>query len=177
MLTFRDLPDRAVPKSTKKKTKKRTRDELVYRWAVTGDVPHIHQLVNKFARRRLMLGRSLGELYEMVRDFVVCEKKGRILGCGAIKVVWDDLAEIKSVAVDPRNQGKGIGRKIVGMLNEDAKRFGVERTFVLTFKPEFFAKMGFEEVEKEELPHKIWTECIRCPMFPNCDEVAMVRKI
>ena len=156
---------------------KRKRDELVFRSARVEDVPGIHKLINRFARQGKMLGRSLPELYEMVRDFVVCIKNRRIIGCGAIRVYWEDLAEIKSLAVDARNQGKNIGGRIVTMLEEEAARCGVEKTFVLTFAPGFFGKLGYAETEKENFPHKIWADCVKCPHFPDCKEVAMIKTV
>jgi amino-acid N-acetyltransferase len=156
--------------------KKKTKGP-VFRSAVVDDVPAIHKLINKFARRERMLARSLGELYEMVRDFVVCEQNGRVVGCGAIRVFWSDLAEIKAVAVDGRYKQRGYGRMIIEQLHQEAKRCGVKRTFVLTFVPEFFGKLGYQEVEKGQLPHKIWSECVKCPQFPDCKEVAMVREV
>jgi amino-acid N-acetyltransferase len=124
-----------------------------------------------------MLPRSLNELYENIRDFLVYEEKGRVLGCCALHVAWDNLAEIKSLAVVKPKQRKGIGRLLVKSAIEDAKRLGAERVFALTYTPLFFKKLGFKSVEHSELPHKIWSECIRCIKFPDCDESALMIEI
>jgi amino-acid N-acetyltransferase len=141
--------------------------------AKISEVPGIHKLVNTFAGEGVMLARPLSEIYENIRDFVVVRKGKRILGCAALHVMWSDLAEIKSVAVDKDMQGQGIGNLLVQAMIKDAVDLGIDTVFCLTYKPEFFKKMGLQEVEKMTLPQKIWTECYRCSKFPNCDETAM----
>jgi len=141
------------------------------------EVPRIHKLVNSFAGRGEMLARPLSEIYENIRDFVVVRKGKRIVGCAALHVLWSDLAEIKSVAVDEEMQRQGVGNKLVTACLQDAAGLGIETVFCLTYKPKFFEKMGLKEVEKMTLPQKIWTECYRCSKFPNCDETAMTIKI
>lgn len=141
--------------------------------AKISEVPGIHKLVNNFAGRGEMLARPLSEIYENIRDFVVVRKGKRILGCAALHVMWSDLAEIKSVAVDEELQHQGIGNHLVTAIIKDAEELGITTVFCLTYKPEFFKKIGLKEVEKMSLPQKIWTECYRCPKFPNCDETAM----
>ncbi len=141
------------------------------------EVPRIHKLVNSFAGRGEMLARPLSEIYENIRDFVVVRKGKRIIGCAALHVLWSDLAEIKSVAVDEEIQRQGVGNKLVAACLKDAEELGIETVFCLTYKPKFFEKMGLKEVEKMTLPQKIWTECYRCSKFPNCDETAMTIQV
>jgi amino-acid N-acetyltransferase len=141
------------------------------------DPPEILALVNEFANRQLMLARSLNEVYESLRDFFVWREDGRILGCAALHISWQGLAEVRSVAVRDDAQGRGIGRALVeGCLNE-ARELGIKRLFVLTYLPEFFQKFGFVPYLKEKLPHKIWADCLNCPRFPDCDEVALIRDL
>jgi amino-acid N-acetyltransferase len=143
------------------------------RKARVGDVPAIHQLINHYARRQRMLAVSLSALYERVRDFFVAEEDGEILACGALNITWEDLGEIRSLAVGEAARGRGFGRAIVQACLEEARQLGLHRLFVLTYETEFFGRFGFAEVNKEALPHKVWNVCINCPHFPNCDETAM----
>ncbi len=145
--------------------------------AKISEVPRIHKLVNTFAGRGEMLARSLSEIYENIRDFVVVRKGKRIIGCAALHVMWSDLAEIKSVAVDEELQRQGVGNELVTFLLKEAEELGISTVFCLTYSPKFFEKLGLKEVEKMTLPQKIWTECYRCSKFPNCDETAMTIKI
>jgi amino-acid N-acetyltransferase len=147
------------------------------RRAGVGDVPHIQRLISRYAAREEMLARSLNEIYEGLRDYLVAEHEGQVIGCAACHVVWDDLAEIKSVAVAEAWQGKGVGKRLVETCLEDARGLGVARVFVLTFRPEWFRGRGFTDVDKAQLPHKIWTDCINCPKFPDCGEVALIRAL
>lgn len=122
-----------------------------------------------------MLHRSLGEIYENIRDFYVAEDEdGHILGCGALHVCWAHLAEIKSLAVSEAAQGRGIGKQIVLNCVEEARELGLRTVFALTYRPEFFARAGFRVVDKATLPHKVWNECLRCPKFVGCTEIAVV---
>jgi amino-acid N-acetyltransferase len=141
------------------------------------DVPAIQRLVNQFADRGEMLPRSLSEIYENVRDYVVVERDGEIAGCCALHVTWGDLAEVKSLAVRDDLRGGGLARQLVEACLGEAGRLGLPRVFVLTYLPAFFARFGFCQVEKSELPQKVWSECIRCPKFPDCGEVGMVRDL
>jgi len=150
-------------------------DDWVMRSAVATDAPAIHKLINGFADRKRMLARSLSELYDNIRDFLVCEDNGVIVGCGAGHVVWEDLAEIKSLAVAEEYWGHGVGTSLVADLEGALAAIGIRRVFVLTFVPPFFERMGYSEISKERLPHKIWGECIRCPFFPDCNEVALMK--
>jgi amino-acid N-acetyltransferase len=137
------------------------------------DVPQIHKLINTFAGRGEMLARPLSELYENIRDFFVVRKGKKIIGCAALHVMWSDLAEIKSVAVDAELQKQGVGNQLVAACLDEARGLGISTIFCLTYKPGFFGKFGLKEVDKMTLPQKVWTECYRCPKFPNCDETAM----
>lgn len=143
------------------------------RSARPADVPAIQHLVNAFAADGLMLSRTLSELYENLRDFLVYEQDGQVLGCTALHVIWDNLAEVKSLAVDPALQGKGVGSDLVRAALDEARRLGIPRVFALTFRAHFFERLGFHAIDKHELPQKIWGECIRCPKFPDCGEQAV----
>ena len=144
------------------------------RKATLDDVPEMHRLINHFAKQELMLSRSRGDLYENLRDFTVVEEGERVVACGALHIVWDDLAEIKCLAVAQDHQKQGFGRAIVRSLLEEARNLGVTRVFCLTYQRPFFVGLGFEHALKESLPHKIWSECIRCAKFPDCDEEAVI---
>ncbi len=139
------------------------------------DVKKIQQLVNFYARKNEMLPLSLSDLYDRIRDFYVYEKNGRILGCGALHICWDKLAEIRSLAVQKGRQKKGIGRQIVKMCLAEAKDLGLEKVFVLTYRPEYFRQFGFKDTDKYQLPHKIWTDCVKCVHFPDCTEDALIK--
>jgi len=141
------------------------------------DIKKIQELISYFARQDVMLPRSLNELYESIRDFWVDEEKGRITGCVALHISWDDLAEIKSLAVTKNSQGKGIGRDLVLACLQEAEVMGAKKIFVLTYKPEFFKKLGFKRIKTSALPHKIWAECINCCKFPNCQEIALQKNL
>ncbi len=147
------------------------------RKAVISDVKKIQALINHFASEDLMLARSLNELYENLRDFWVVELNKRIVGCCALHVSWDDLAEIKCLAVEKRHQKKGLGKELVATCLEEARRLGSKKVFVLTYKPAFFKQFGFRKVKHAELPHKIWAECIKCSKFPNCQEISLLKAL
>lgn len=142
------------------------------------DVPKMQEVVNRFADQGEMLHRSLSELYETVRDFLVIKHEdGSIAATAALHVLWDDLAEIKSVAVTEALQGQGIGAFLTEKCAEDAASLGLETVFVLTHKPGFYEKLGFERADVLNFPRKVWSECIRCPKFPSCNEIAMSRPV
>lgn len=147
---------------------------LTPRKATVEDVPSLQKLINHFASQNAMLHRSLNELYETIRDFYVIENNGVIIACSAIHVTWDDLAELKCVAVSESAQGQGYGRAVVEKSLEEAKALKLRRVFTLTYRPEFFSKFAFQIVDRNTLPHKVWGECIKCHKFPNCNEVAMI---
>lgn len=144
------------------------------RKAQIADVKNIQKLLMTFANRGDMLSRSLSELYESVRDFYVVEENSVLLGASALHIVWEDLAEVRSVAVMEDSGRKGIGGRLVEACIAEARDIGLRRIFCLTYKPDFFAKHGFRLVDKSELPHKVWGDCIKCPKFPDCDENAMI---
>jgi len=142
--------------------------------ARVSDVPQMHKLINYFADRDEMLARSLSEIYENIRDYFVVRQGERVIACVALHVSWSDLAEVKSLAVADDTQRQGIGDQLVEACLKEAKELGIPTVFCLTYKPAFFEKCGFSQVDKAELPHKVWGECYRCPKFPNCDEVALI---
>lgn len=144
------------------------------RKAQISDVKEIQKLLITFASRGDMLSRSLSEIYESLRDFYVFEEGGIILGTAALHIVWDDLAEVRSVAVAEDVGRKGIGSQLVQACIAEARVIGLKRIFCLTYKPDFFGKHGFHLVDKSELPHKVWGDCIKCVKFPDCDENAMI---
>jgi len=144
------------------------------RKARISDVPAVQRLVNSFADRGDLLHRSLNELYENLRDYFVIEDETEIVGCCALHVNWEDLAEIKSLVVSEVAQGEGLGKRLLEACVGEAHDLGVARLFALTYKPGFFEKNGFQRVDKADLPQKIWTECVRCPKFPDCGEEALV---
>jgi amino-acid N-acetyltransferase len=151
---------------------------LKTRPARVGDVPAICELIRTFAERKLMIRRSLGELYESIREFVVAEDDdGTVIGCAALHVFWDDLAELKCLAVSEKAQGRGIGRKLVEACWDQAHALEIPTVFTLTYVADFFEKCGYHRIDKADLPHKIWNECVRCPLFPNCHEVALIRSV
>ncbi|MGA2775848.1 MAG: N-acetyltransferase [Candidatus Omnitrophota bacterium] len=139
------------------------------------DIKQIQALINVFAKKDLMLSRSLNELYENLRDYWLYEDEGRVIGCAALHISWDNLAEIKSVAVAKAHQEKGIGGQLITACLNEAKSLGAKKVFVLTYKPQFFKKFGFKQIKQSELPHKIWAECINCCKFPNCREIALLK--
>ncbi|MFW6188848.1 MAG: N-acetyltransferase [Planctomycetota bacterium] len=137
------------------------------------DPPRIVSLVNRYADRQLMLPRSLNDTYESLRDFFVCRQDGRVIGCAALHVSWEGLGEVRSLAVADEAAGRGVGTELVESCIEEARQLGMNRVFVLTYIPGFFERFGFEQYAKENLPHKVWADCLNCPKFPDCDEVAM----
>ena len=149
----------------------------VLRKAKPKDAVKIHELVNEYAKEGLLLPLSLNKLYDNIRDFWVYEENGEIVGCAALHIVWEDLAEIRSLAVKREHHKKGIGKKLVLQCLEEAKEYNLKRVFVLTYQVEFFKKMGFHELDKRLLPHKVWSDCINCPKFPTCDETAMIKEL
>ncbi len=149
------------------------------RKAVVTDVKAIHKLITEQAASGSLLGRAMSELYSQVRSFTVDtdDGTGEIIACGALEVIWEDLAEIRSLAVATERQGASIGTAILSSLLNEAKQMGVVRVFVLTYRPSLFERHGFNQIEKSSLPHKIWADCIRCTKFPECDEIALMRDL
>ena len=138
------------------------------------DVEAMMSLINHFADQGLMLPRSRNSLYECLREFLVMEDQDRIIGTGALHIIWNDLAEIRALAVLEEYQCQGVGRSLVSALLEDARVIGCPRVFTLTYQPGFFERCGFAMMKKEDMPHKVWKECVHCVKFPNCDENAMI---
>lgn len=138
------------------------------------DVPQMHRLINYFASKDLMLARSLSEIYENIRDYFVVRNADNVVACAALHIDWSDLAEVRSVAVAEDCQKQGIGERLVMACLEEAKVIGITTIFCFTYQPDFFKQLGFADIDKMELPRKVWTDCYRCPKFPNCDEVALV---
>ncbi|NCO38049.1 MAG: GNAT family N-acetyltransferase [Armatimonadetes bacterium CG_4_10_14_3_um_filter_66_18] len=148
--------------------------DIEIRSATVRDVKAIHRLLNEYATQRLLLPRSLNELYEGVRDFFVAAEGERILGCCALEVAWENLAEVKCLAVASECQGRGVGRQLVERALADSAALGITAVFCLTYQVEFFTRLGFVVIDRERLPHKVWGDCLHCPKFPDCDETAMV---
>lgn len=149
---------------------------MIYRKAKFDDIEAIFNLVSNYANQGIMLQRSRNSLYETLRDMIVAvSDDGEVVGVGGLHIIWDRLAEVRTMAVSPKMTRHGIGAEIVKRLIAEGTELGVEKFFTLTYKPGFFQTLGFETITKEELPHKVWKECIDCPKFPNCDEIAMVR--
>ena len=150
---------------------------MIYRKATFDDIEQIFALVNDYASDGIMLARSRNTLFETLRDMVVAveETTGEVLGVGGLHIVWDRLAEVRTMAVSPAHTRKGIGAGIVTRLLEEGRAIGVTKFFTLTYKPGFFQTLGFHTVAKETMPPKVWKDCIDCPKFPNCDEIALIR--
>ena len=146
------------------------------RKAIIGDVGRIQALVNHYASKETMLGLSLSEIYDQIRDFTVAEgPRHTLIGVCALHVIWDDLAEIRSLAVDPKIRRRGVGRSLVEHCLEEARGLQIPKVFALAYQAEFFRRIGFERVDKAELPHKVWRDCLKCTKFPNCDETAVLK--
>lgn len=152
-------------------------DSVRIRKALVKDVKAIHKILTQYASQDLLLPRSLSELYNHLRDHFVVEPedgKNEILGVCGLGICWEDLAEIKSLAIREKYQGKGYGVKLVKACLEEARALGLRRVFTLTYVPGYFVLLGFREVEKSNLPQKIWADCLNCPKFPDCSEVALM---
>ncbi|MCA8951897.1 MAG: N-acetyltransferase [Planctomycetes bacterium] len=151
--------------------------EIQVRPARVDDAKPILTLVNELALKQVMLPRSPASVIENIRDFLVAEVDGKLAGCGALAITWTDLAEIRSLAVAPAEQKRGVGRALVDALVADAERLGLPRLFAFTYVPGFFTRVGFEICQHEDLPHKVFNDCRHCPKFLACDEIAMTRVI
>lgn len=147
---------------------------LVADQAQLGDVPAIQRLIQHWAGATGdVLPRSEGEIYGTLRDFVVLRDEGRLLAAGALHIEWKDLAEVKSLVVDPSQQGRGLGRVVLEALLDEARRLGLRTVFALTTTPAFFERVGFQQAAVSSFPRKVWNECFRCPKYANCDEIAL----
>lgn len=138
------------------------------------DVPRISDIINSHAELGKMLFKSYAQLFENIRDFAVYEDGGQVLGCVAVSVIWADLAEVRSLAVDNSFRGRGIGKQLVQWCVDETRRLRIRKLMSLTYEKEFFEKFGFVVVEKDSLPLKVWSDCVRCPKNDHCDEIAMV---
>jgi len=145
--------------------------------AKISDVEAISSLINSYAERDRMLFRPLADIYENLQAFTVAELDGSVVGCCALQIIWSDLAEIKSLAVEEAHTEKGIGKMLVASAAEQACGLGLSKVFALTLNPAFFQKIGFSVVEKDALPMKVWSDCAKCPKQQNCDEIAVVKTI
>lgn len=146
--------------------------------ACMNDVKSIHILLNHFAAKSLLLGRSISSLYDHLRDFIVyCDNDGRVIGVCALHITWENLAEIRSLAVLEEFQTRGIGAQLVAACLAEARELGIAQIFTLTYQAGFFRKQGFADVDKRDLPHKIWSDCINCHKFPDCDEDALLYRV
>ena len=139
------------------------------------DVPTIRTLISTYSEQGEMLPKALMEIYEELRDFFVCtDDNDEAIGCCALHLFWEDLAEVRSLAVKESDMGQGLGAALVEACINEAEELGIGRVFTLSGKPAFFEKQGFEQVDRSELPHKIWAACVKCVKFPDCDETALV---
>ena len=141
------------------------------------DARAIYALINSYAERDRMLFRSMADIYENLQAFTVAELDGNVVGCCALQIIWSDLAEIKSLAVDEAKIGSGVGRALVTAATDQAAKLGLPRVFALTLNPDFFEKLGFKVIEKETLPMKVWSDCAKCPKQQNCDEIAVIKAV
>jgi amino-acid N-acetyltransferase len=141
------------------------------------DAAEIHTLVNQFAQRGDMLPRTPAEVYENLRDFFVLRDGRQLLACVALHIMWEDLAEVRSLAVREESQAQGLGAILVQACVEEARSLGLTTLFALTYRPAFFEKLGFSQADVMSLPRKVWNECYRCPKFPGCNEIAMVMNL
>ena len=146
-----------------------------------GDVKKIYKLLQYYADKDLLLGRSLSSLYDQLRDFSVYvenvqddSEQEKLIGVCALHICWENLAEIRSLAVIDEFHGKGIGRQLINKALDEADSYGITRVFTLTYQPDFFRKLGFRDIDKSELPHKVWSDCINCSLFPDCNEEALI---
>ena len=145
--------------------------------ATIHDVPRIQEIINSHAELGRMLFKNYAQLYEDLRDLVVYEYGDDVVGCSALGIIWADLAEVRSLAVDDKFRGRGIGRRLVEWCIDEARRLQIRRIMSLTYEQAFFAKLGFDVVPKDTLPLKVWSDCVRCPKRDGCDEIAMVREL
>ena len=143
--------------------------------ATIHDVPRMQEIINSHAQFGKMLFKSFAQIYEGLRDFAVVEADGEVIGCAGLTIIWADLSEIRSLAVDTAHHGRGVGRRLVEWTIDEARRLGIRKIMSLTYEQRFFERLGFEVVPKETLPLKVWSDCVRCPKRDGCDEIAMIR--
>lgn len=147
---------------------------MTIRKAQLSDVPVLFDMINHYAAEKVMLPRTLADLYENVWEFTVAEEDGRVLGCGALKLYSAQLAEVRSLCVAPGLSRRGVGRQVLESVLEEAEAMHLKTVFALTLTPEFFAKFGFREVPRESLFMKVWRDCLRCERHSRCQEKAFV---
>ena len=144
------------------------------RKANVNDVKEIYNLISEYSKKGVLLERTMSNIYDNIRDFFILEKDGKTAGIGSLHVCWEDLGEIRSLCVKEKYLKRGYGTKLVEACLKDAVDLKLKRIFVLTYNVEFFKNIGFKIIDKKELPHKVWAECVNCPKFPQCDEIAMI---
>jgi amino-acid N-acetyltransferase len=147
------------------------------RKAKVSDIDVIHELIMEYAKQKVLLPRTKESLYQNIQAMFVADMDGKVVGCASLTIFDPELAEIRSLVVDQKVAKKGIGKMLVDKVVEEARRIGIERIISLTYQVEFFQKCGFEVTVKENMPQKVWSDCINCPKMPICDETAMVYKI
>lgn len=150
------------------------------RKAKATDVPQIYALLKELGEKGLMLPRSLSEIYDVIRAFFIAHPTGspeKVIGACAMQVCWQDLGEIRSLSVSQEYRGYNLGKRLVEACEEDARELGLNRLFVLTYIPDFFIKINYQLIDKSQLPHKIWADCLKCVKFPECGEIAMEKKL
>jgi amino-acid N-acetyltransferase len=151
--------------------------KLIVKKATVQDAKSIHSLINRFAQKDEMLPRSLNEIYENIRNFFICKDKNKIIGVSALHIMWENLAEIRSIAVLKDYRNRGVGKKLIDRCLNEAKELGIRKVYILTNNPAYFIKTGFKDIDKNSLPQKIWGDCLTCPKFPECDEVAVIKTL
>lgn len=171
------MKNKILQKSLKKIRKKKNKLSKVVK-AKIADAVDIRDIINIYAEEHQLLSRSLINIYENLRDFwIIKDDNEKLIGCSALHIVWEDMAELRSLVVTPEQKGKGFGGELVKQCIEEAKELGLKQIFTLTYIPAFFEHFGFEVVDKDTLPHKIWSDCINCVKFPNCNETALILRI
>lgn len=154
-----------------------TRTAVAVQKAAMRDIPKVLALINSYAANGIMLPRTEFEMSENIRDFSVAYDGDRLVGCGALHFYTPTTAEVRSLAVLPAVKQQGVGRAVVEALEAEARENDLESIFAFTYVPSFFGKLGFSEVERGELPLKVWKDCLRCPKFHNCDEIAVLKRL
>jgi amino-acid N-acetyltransferase len=145
--------------------------------ATIKDAKTINALISDYAELDKMLHRSMADIYENLQSFLVAEQDGKVVGCCCLRIIWSDLTEITSLAVEESKKGSGVGKALVQKATENAGSLGLAQIFALTLEPAFFEKLGFKRVDKDSLPMKVWSDCARCPKQENCDEIAVIKTI
>lgn len=154
-----------------------TDPRITIRPATVHDTAEILELVNALATDQLMLPRSPASVIENVRDFVVAEVDGQFGGCAALSIIWSDIGEVRSIAVPEAYRALGLGRRLAEYLLDEAESLGLARVMAFTYVPGFFEKLGFQVVEHASLPHKVFNDCLNCPKFHQCDEIAVLKEL